>query len=340
METGISGQRTCLVTGAAGFIGSHACRRLLDDGYQVVGVDNLNDYYSVELKRARLAELHGHPGFSFVEGDITDVLAVERWFADFEPQVVLHLAAQAGVRHSLENPRVYVETNILGFFNILDACRRHGVEHLVYASSSSVYGANIKVPFEETDRVDDQVSLYGATKRADELIAQTYSDNHGVRATGLRFFTVYGPYGRPDMAYFGFADSYFAGRPIRVFNGGDLEHDLYRDFTYIDDIVEGVVRVLHNPPVGEIPHAVYNIGNSQPVMLMAFIGELESALGEALGRDVAFEKVFEPRKTGDVHATYASTQRLEEMVGFHPSTPLSEGLRRFARWYVDYHHVR
>lgn len=326
-----------LVTGAAGFVGAVLSRRLVEAGQSVVGVDNLNDYYSVDLKRARLATLEPHANFTFIHGDISDQSEVARWFEQFNPTIVVHLAAQAGVRHSLTHPETYLHSNVVGFFNMLQACRNHPVEHLVYASSSSVYGANTKVPFEEVDNVDHPVSLYAATKHTNELFAHAYSHNHGIPATGLRFFTVYGPMGRPDMAYFSFADRYFAGQSISIFNNGDFENDLYRDFTYIDDIVEGIVRVMGQAPAGPVPHRVFNIGNNSPVKLMEFIGTLEDALSEALGRPVEFEKVFEPIKTGDVPATYASTDLLEEAVGFRPSTTLRDGLGQFARWYVDYY---
>lgn len=330
-------QDTYLVTGAAGFIGSNVCRRLLDEGCTVVGVDNLNDYYSVALKQARLGALEAEPRFSFSQTDIADKDVLQELFERNAPRYVIHLAAQAGVRHSLENPDAYMHSNVVGFFNVLEACRRHPVEHLVYASSSSVYGANTKVPFEETDRVDQPVSLYAATKRSNEMMAHSYSHNFGIAVTGLRFFTVYGPMGRPDMAYFGFVDRYFAGQPISVYNNGDFAHDLYRDFTYIDDIVEGIIRVTMHSPSGPAPHQLFNIGNSSPVRLMDFIGTLETALGNALGRPVVFDKVFEPLKTGDVPATYASTALLEAAVGFRPSTPLAVGLQRFADWYVAHY---
>ncbi|GFZ82037.1 hypothetical protein GCM10010978_23480 [Compostibacillus humi] len=253
----------------------------------------------------------------------------------------MNLAAQAGVRYSIENPDVYIQSNIIGFYNILEACRRHPVNHLVYASSSSVYGANKKVPFEETDFVDTPVSLYASTKKSNELMAHTYSHLYNIPATGLRFFTVYGPMGRPDMAYFGFANKYFNGEPIRIFNNGDFENDLYRDFTYIDDIVEGIVRLLCNPPQGEgVKHNVFNIGNNNPEKLMVFIHTLEKALSNALGRKVEFDKIYEPMKAGDVPATYASTKLLQEAVGFKPQTPIEEGLQKFADWYVDYYNVK
>lgn len=263
-------------------------------------------------------------------------------FKEYKPHIVVNLAAQAGVRYSIENPDVYIQSNIIGFYNILEACRHNPVDHLVYASSSSVYGSNKKVPFEETDFVDHPVSLYAATKKSNELMAHTYSYLYKIPSTGLRFFTVYGPMGRPDMAYFSFTNKYFNGEPIRIFNNGNFEHDLYRDFTYIDDIVEGIVRLLNNPPVGteeSVVHRVFNIGNNSPEKLMTFIGVLEKALSRALGREVEFEKIYEPIKPGDVPATYASTDKLKEAVGFKPETSIEEGLQRFADWYVQYYKV-
>lgn len=324
-----------LVTGAAGFIGSNVAQRLLAAGKRVVGVDNLNDYYSVALKQDRLVTLQADKNFTFHQGDIADKAFLAQAFAQ-PPSVVIHLAAQAGVRHSLEHPEDYVHSNLIGFFNALEACRVARVRHLVYASSSSIYGTSTKVPFSEGDRADEPVSLYAATKRSNELMAHSYAHNHGLAATGLRFFTVYGPKGRPDMAYFGFVDKYFSGEPLRIFNNGDFDNDLYRDFTYIDDIVEGVVRVAERPPTSPVPHQVFNIGNSQPVRLMEFIRTLEAALSNSLGRHVVFEKKFEPLKTGDVPATYADTRQLEKAVGFRPATPLFEGLQRFTDWYVQY----
>ena len=249
----------------------------------------------------------------------------------------MNLAAQAGVRYSIENPDVYIQSNVIGFYNILEACRHHPVDHLVYASSSSVYGANKKVPFEETDFVDTPVSLYASTKKSNELMAHTYSHLYNIPATGLRFFTVYGPMGRPDMAYFGFTDKYFAGESIKIFNNGDFENDLYRDFTYIDDIVIGIERLIGAPPTDGVPHRVFNIGNNNPEKLMVFIETLEKALSNATGRSVEFDKVFEPIKPGDVPATYASTDRLHEAVGFKPQTSIEEGLQKFADWYVEYY---
>ncbi len=261
-------------------------------------------------------------------------------FEEYKPNVVVNLAAQAGVRYSIENPDVYIQSNVIGFYNILEACRHNPVEHLIYASSSSVYGANKKVPFEETDFVDNPVSLYASTKKSNELMAHTYSHLYNIPATGLRFFTVYGPMGRPDMAYFGFTDKYFAGEPIKIFNNGDFDNDLYRDFTYIDDIVEGIERLIGKPSEEDVPHNVFNIGNNNPEKLMTFIGTLEKALSTATGKEVEFKKDFEPIKPGDVPATYASTDQLYAAVGFKPKTSIEEGLQQFADWYVKYYKVR
>jgi len=251
-----------------------------------------------------------------------------------QPEVIVHLAAQAGVRYSLEQPEEYIKSNVVGFFNILEACRHHGIKHLVYASSSSVYGANHKVPFEESDCVDHPVSLYAATKKMDELMADTYSHLYHIPSTGLRFFTVYGPMGRPDMAYYQFTKNYFEGKPIHIYNNGDFEHDLYRDFTYIDDIIEGIWRVIQHPPTGSVFHKVYNIGNHKPEKLMTFIETLEDCLSKAVGREIKFQKIFEPMKPGDVPATYASVNLLRETTNFQPKISLQEGLQYFAQWYV------
>lgn len=344
--------KTYLVTGAAGFIGFHLSKKLLEKGCKVIGIDNINDYYDVNLKYARLEKLKPFDNFTFIKGDISDKSMILKTFEEYKPHIVVNLAAQAGVRYSIENPDVYIGSNIVGFFNILEACRYNPVEHLVYASSSSVYGSNKKVPFEESDFVDHPVSLYAATKKSNELMAYTYSHLYKIPATGLRFFTVYGPMGRPDMAYFGFTDKYFKGEPIKIFNNGDFEHDLYRDFTYVDDIVEGIERLLSNPPSETeggtpnekdgkmVPHRVFNIGNNSPEKLMNYIWTLEKALSNALGRKVEFEKIFEPLKAGDVPATYASTDKLKEAVGFKPSTSIEEGLQRFAEWYVEYYNCK
>ncbi|MFW0780898.1 NAD-dependent epimerase/dehydratase family protein [Rossellomorea marisflavi] len=331
-------EKVYLVTGAAGFIGYYLSKRLLGEGCRVIGLDNVNDYYDVHLKHDRLKQLEPYQNFTFIKEDIANKNAVDRLFAEYRPDIVVNLAAQAGVRYSIENPDVYMQSNVIGFYNILEACRHHPVEHLIYASSSSVYGANKKVPFEESDFVDHPVSLYASTKKSNELMAHTYSHLYKIPATGLRFFTVYGPMGRPDMAYFGFTDKYFNGESIRIFNNGDFENDLYRDFTYIDDIVTGIERLITVPPSGEsVPHKVFNIGNNNPEKLMTFIGALEHALSKALGRTVEFEKIYEPIIAGDVPATYASTDKLQAAVGFKPETSIQEGLNRFADWYVEYY---
>jgi UDP-glucuronate 4-epimerase len=315
-----------LVTGAAGFIGMHCAAKLLAQGHQVVGIDNLNDYYDPSLKQARLAQLTPHAGFRFIELDIADRDAIEKLFAEVRPERVLHLAAQAGVRYSLKNPHAYVQSNLVGFVNMLEGCRHHGVRHLVYASSSSVYGANTKVPFAVGDTVDHPVSLYAATKKSNELMAYSYSHLSGIPTTGLRFFTVYGPWGRPDMSPWLFTSAILEGRTIDVFNHGKMQ----RDFTYVDDIVEGTLRVLDHVPVGTPPYHLYNIGNHQPVELMDFIGTLERVLG------VEAKKNFLPMQPGDVPVTYADTADLRRDVGFAPSTPLSQGLQHWADWYRSY----
>lgn len=334
--------KTYLITGAAGFIGFYLSKKLLEQGCKVVGIDNLNDYYDVDLKYARLAQLKPFDNFTFIEGDISDKATITNVFEEYKPNFVVNLAAQAGVRYSIENPDAYIQSNVIGFYNILEACRYYPVDHLVYASSSSVYGANKKVPFEETDFVDTPVSLYASTKRSNELMAYTYCHLYKFPATGLRFFTVYGPMGRPDMAYFGFTDKYFAGEDIKIFNNGDFENDLYRDFTYVDDIVEGIERLLSNPPAGgdTVPHKVFNIGNNNPEKLMTFIGTLEKCLSKSLGREVQFKKSFEPIKLGDVPATYASTSQLEKAVGFKPKTSIEKGLQQFTDWYCEYYKVK
>lgn len=336
----LDNSKTYLITGAAGFVGYFLSKKLLDQGCKVIGIDNINDYYDVNLKYDRLEQLKPYEKFTFIKGDISDKDMITKLFEEYKPNIVVNLAAQAGVRYSIENPDVYIQSNIIGFYNILEACRHFPVDHLVYASSSSVYGANKKVPFEETDFVDNLVSLYASTKKSNELMAHTYSHLYKIPATGLRFFTVYGPMGRPDMAYFGFTDKYFADESIKIFNNGDFENDLYRDFTYIDDIVEGIQRLLSNPPKGDVEHKVFNIGNNNPEKLMTFIETLEKVLGKALGREVAFEKVFEPIKPGDVPATYASTDLLQKAVDFKPKTSIEEGLQEFANWYVDYYKVK
>lgn len=331
-------KKAYLVTGAAGFIGSFLSKRLLAEGKNVIGVDNINDYYDVNLKHARLDLIKDHPNFKFYKEDISNKEAMDKIFKENEIIYVINLAAQAGVRYSIENPDVYIESNIIGFYNILELCRKYPVKHLVYASSSSVYGANKKVPFEETDFVDTPVSLYAATKKSNELMAYTYSHLYDIPSTGLRFFTVYGPMGRPDMAYFMFADKYFKGEPIKIFNNGDFENDMYRDFTYIDDIIEGIVRVLYKAPNDIKPkHRVLNIGNNNPEKLMYFINTLEESLSNSLGSKVEFNKIYEPIKPGDVHKTYASTDELYKLVAFKPKTSLKDGLFKFSDWYVKYY---
>ena len=345
--------KTILVTGAAGFIGSNLAKRLLNDveDVTVIGIDNMNDYYDVKLKEARLEELASKPPFTFVKGSIADKAIITEIFETYKPQVVVNLAAQAGVRYSITNPDAYIESNILGFYNILEACRHSydkgaaGVEHLVYASSSSVYGSNKKVPYSTEDKVDNPVSLYAATKKSNELLAHAYSKLYNIPSTGLRFFTVYGPAGRPDMAYFGFTDKLRQGKTIQIFNYGNCK----RDFTYIDDIVEGVVRVMGKAPdmaVGEDglplpPYAVYNIGNNQPENLLDFVTILQEELIRAgvLPEDYDFEahKELVPMQPGDVPVTYADTGALERDFGFKPGTSLREGLRRFAQWYKGYY---
>ncbi|MER8710477.1 NAD-dependent epimerase/dehydratase family protein [Mesorhizobium sp. M1088] len=314
-----------LVTGAAGFIGSHVCLKLLERGDDVIGVDNLSDYYDPMLKKARLTRLLGRRGFSFLKIDIADPMALARALDGQEINKVVHLAAQAGVRHSLENPRAYIRSNVSGHLEILEFCRdRPGFEHLVYASSSSVYGGNQKVPFSENDRVDHPVSLYAATKRSNELVSHTYAHLFGVPQTGLRFFTVYGPLGRPDMAYWKFTQAMLEGKPIQVFNNGEM----WRDFTYIDDIVETVVAVLDKPPLADVPPSrVYNVGNNQPAQLGAFIDILEKLLGVKANRQI------ETMQPGDVVHTFADMTLLEQEFGFRPKTSLEIGLGKFVSWY-------
>jgi UDP-glucuronate 4-epimerase len=332
-----------LVTGSAGFIGFHLCQRLLARGDVVMGLDNLNNYYNVQLKQDRLAQLEGRPGFTFLRVDLADRAGMERVFQDCEFDTVVHLAAQAGVRYSLTNPHAYIDSNLVGFTNILEGCRHKRVRHLVYASSSSVYGANTEMPFSVHHNVDHPVSLYAATKKANELMAHTYSHLYGLPTTGLRFFTVYGPWGRPDMALYLFTKAILEDRPIDVFNEGKMR----RDFTYIDDIVEGVMRVTDRPAcpnaqwsgahpdpgTSRAPYKIYNIGNHQPVELQHFIATLEKALGKQA------RKNYLPMQPGDVPATYADVDDLMRDVGFQPSTPIEQGIQRFVDWYRHYHHV-
>ncbi|HEX5476405.1 MAG TPA: NAD-dependent epimerase/dehydratase family protein [Burkholderiales bacterium] len=311
-----------LLTGAAGFIGMHSARRLLERGDEVIGVDNLSPYYPVELKKDRLKLLAGK-GFSFFETDLADLPSLKRIFEKEKPDSVLHLAAQAGVRHSLEDPASYVQSNLVGFANLLECCRARPPRHLVFASSSSVYGANPKLPWSESDSVDHPISVYAASKKSNELMAHVYSHLHKVPATGLRYFTVYGPWGRPDMSPVLFARAILEGKPIQLFNHGDMQ----RDFTYVDDVVEGTLRVLDRPS----PYAIYNVGNHTPVGLRDYIGLME----RALGRKAKLE--LKPMQPGDVKATYADTRALHKAVGFAPSTPLETGLARFAEWFRQYY---
>lgn len=326
-----------LITGSAGFIGFHLSKRLLEDGHNIVGLDNLNGYYDVNLKYDRLEILEKNHKFKFIKCDISERENLFEVFEAEKPDIVINLAAQAGVRYSLENPNAYIQSNIVGFHNIVEACRKYPINHLIYASSSSVYGANKKVPFEENDFVDTPVSLYAATKKSNELIAHTYSHLYNIPTSGLRFFTVYGPMGRPDMAYFNFTNKFFKKEPIKIFNNGDFKNDLYRDFTYIDDIIEGIVRLIVKPPRKNTKHIVYNIGNNEPVKLMKFISSLEQALSNNLGKKVEFEKQFEPIQPGDVPATYASIDKLYNSVGFKPITSIDEGLQSFISWYLTYY---
>lgn len=348
-----------LITGAAGFIGSNLVKAVYKryEHPEVMGIDNMNDYYDVRLKEERLKELEAYPDFQFVRGNIADKALIDSLFAAFKPQVVVNLAAQAGVRYSITNPGAYIEANLIGFYNILEACRNSygqyegGVEHLVYASSSSVYGSNKKIPYSTDDKVDNPVSLYAATKKSNELMAHAYSKLYNIPSTGLRFFTVYGPAGRPDMAYFGFTNKLVKGDKIQIFNFGNCK----RDFTYVDDIVEGVIRVMQKAPKGAspqlspsgedlgeaVPYAVYNIGNNQPENLLDFVTILQEELLAAgvLPADYDFEahKELVPMQPGDVPVTYADTSALERDFGFKPSTSLREGLRKFAQWYKEYY---
>lgn len=339
--------KTVLVTGAAGFIGSNLIKRLYEDvrDIQVIGIDNMNDYYDVRLKEARMEELSVHPTFTFVKGNIADKALITELFETYKPQVVVNLAAQAGVRYSIINPDAYVESNLIGFYNLLEACRHYPVEHLVYASSSSVYGSNKKVPYSTDDKVDNPVSLYAATKKSNELMAHAYAKLYDIPSTGLRFFTVYGPAGRPDMAYFGFTNKLREGKTIQIFNYGNCK----RDFTYIDDIVIGVEMVMQKAPdraTGEDglpvpPYALYNIGNNNPENLLDFVDILQQELIRAgvLTEDYDFEahKELVPMQPGDVPITYADTSALEQDFGFRPSTSLRDGLRKFAEWYKEFY---
>lgn len=331
-----------LITGAAGFIGMSLSKRLLEEGNKIIGLDNLNDYYDVQLKKDRLEILKENENFTFYQLDLADRQAVEDCFAKENVDVVINLAAQAGVRYSLKNPHAYVDSNLVGFVNILEGCRHHKIKHLIYASSSSVYGANTKMPFSTNDGVNHPVSLYAATKKSNELMAHAYSHLYDIPTTGLRFFTVYGPMGRPDMAYFSFTKKILAGEPIKIFNNGEM----MRDFTYIDDIVDGIVRLLDHPPKANpefdrenpipsasyAPYKIYNIGNNQPIKLMDFIETLEKHIG------IEAKKEFLPMQAGDVKATYADIDDLQQTTGFKPTTTIDDGLKQFVDWYMEYYH--
>lgn len=319
-----------LVTGGAGFIGYYLSKALLEKGAEVTGLDNLNDYYEVSLKQERLSILQNAPKYRFIKADLADKEAVFSVFEDFQPEIVINLAAQAGVRYSIDNPEAYIQSNIVGFFHVLEACRHFPVEHLVFASSSSVYGGNEKVPFSTEDKVDKPVSLYAATKKSNELMAYAYSKLYQIPLTGLRFFTVYGPMGRPDMAYYKFAKKIMAGEPIQIYNHGDM----LRDFTYIDDIVTGVENILCNPPGKDengAAYKIYNIGNNKPEKLMDYIAVLEKCLGREA------KKEYLPMQPGDVYETYADVQELMEDYGFKPETSIEEGLAKFAEWFLEYY---
>ncbi len=330
-----------LITGTSGFIGFHLAQRLCGQGLEVLGIDNMNDYYDVSLKEARLALLQKHNSFGFIQADLADDGAIDKAFADFKPDVVVNLAAQAGVRYSLENPRAYTNSNIVGFMNILEGCRHHNVKHLVFASSSSVYGANTKVPFSVSDTVDHPVSLYAATKKSNEMMAHSYAHLYGLPCSGLRFFTVYGPWGRPDMAYFKFTKAIMNGEPIDVYNNGDMK----RDFTYIDDIIDGVEKMIGHiatpssgwnadapdPSISNASYRLYNIGHNSPVNLLNMINMLEDVLGKKA------QIVMKPMQPGDVLETYADIDAIDAAVGFKPSTSLEEGLTKFAEWYKEFY---
>lgn len=322
-----------LVTGAAGFIGYHLSNRLMDEGYKVVGIDNMNDYYDINLKESRLNNLCQRDDFIFVKGDICDDGLLERIFTDYDPEVVINLAAQAGVRYSIDHPESYIHSNLVGFYNILEMCRRHKVEHLIFASSSSVYGNQKKTPFSEDDKADEPVSLYAATKKSNEEMGYSYSCLYGIPMTGLRFFTVYGPYGRPDMAYFKFADRIRKGKPIEIYNNGDM----YRDFTYVDDVVNVIVKMLYSKPEkdgNDVRFTIYNIGKGNPDKLIDFINVLEKLYGKEA------EKIMKPMQPGDVYQTYADVSKLVKDFSYAPKVSIDEGLDKFMKWYKEFYNVQ
>lgn len=326
----LDSKKKYFITGGAGFIGYHLSKSLLDKGIQVIGFDNMNDYYDVSLKEDRIANLQTYNTYTFVKGDLANKQELEYCFATYQPDIVVNLGAQAGVRYSIDNPDSYIQSNMIGFFNVLECCRHYPVMHLVYASSSSVYGGNDKIPFSTEDKVDGPVSLYAATKKSNELMAHAYSKLYKIPATGLRFFTVYGPMGRPDMAYFKFSKKIMAGEPIQIYNNGDM----CRDFTYIDDIIIGIENILCNPPKENaqgVAYKLYNIGNNQPEKLMTFITILEECLGKEA------KKEYLPMQPGDVYQTYADISDLIRDFDFKPNTPLTEGLAKFAAWYKEYY---
>lgn len=324
-------KQTILITGAAGFIGFHLAKSSLDEQYEIIGFDNINNYYDVSLKYARLEILSKYKNFKFIKADLADENSVNNVFKTYKPDIAVNLAAQAGVRYSIDNPKAYIDSNIIGFFNVLEACRHYPVKHLIYASSSSVYGNQKKTPFSVDDNVDRPISLYAATKKSNELMAFTYSHLYKIPATGLRFFTVYGPFGRPDMAYFGFTNKIFSGEPIKIFNNGDM----LRDFTYVDDIVTGIKNILPCPPQKDEngdQYKVYNIGNNKPEKLLTFIETLEEIIG------IEAKKEYLPMQPGDVYQTYADVSELEKNFNFKPQTSIREGLTEFVNWYREFYH--
>jgi len=330
-------KKNYLITGAAGFIGFHISKKLLEKGENVIGIDNMNNYYDLNLKKHRLFLLKKFRNFVFVCFDISDKKKLTSLFKKYQFEYVINFAAQAGVRYSITNPDEYINSNIIGFYNILEMCRFFPVKHLIYASSSSVYGASKKNEFEEIDNVDNPVSLYAATKKSNELIAYSYSHLYGIPTTGLRFFTVYGPLGRPDMAYYSFTNNFFKNKEIEIYNNGDFKNDLYRDFTYIEDVVDAIEKIIKKIPKKENDYRILNIGNNKPEKLMVFIKVLEESLSKSLNKSVVFNKKFVKLKKEDVKKTYASIRRIKRLIEYNPKTDIREGLQKFADWYVEYH---